>query len=56
MRDVVVVTVLLAATSTDSAGVVLADERQVAHTNAWVRRNGSWKTLYGHESFPATLQ
>jgi len=55
-RDVAVVTVLSKVTTTDTAGVVLADEMPVAHTGVWVRRNGSWKTIHGHESYLAPSQ
>ena len=54
--DVAVVTVLASAKITDTAGVVVAEQMPVAHTHVWVRRNGSWKTLHGHESFATPMQ
>jgi hypothetical protein len=50
--DVVAVTDFTTGTAIDTAGIVLLDEMTFAHTEVWVRRNGHWKTLHGHESYP----
>lgn len=38
---------------TDSAGLT-SPETEFALTTTWVRRDGEWKILLGHESFPAS--
>ncbi|NIN49579.1 MAG: hypothetical protein GTN62_05645 [Gemmatimonadales bacterium] len=50
--DVVCVTQLGTVSVTDTAGVT-GPEIAFAYTAIWVRRNGEWKVLLGHESIPA---